>query len=177
MSRLLPLTARVSQEDIEFLATIDVDGARSTGDKVRHIIAEARLRREVQKDFDSAYRMIRDLIDPSAKSVRNAENRCGAHSELTARIIQWLPDIMAYLVSSEIEVESSDDGGSKTSLAALEKGLAKKVFLLLESVLRMGITDKSACYDESIISNSIGSISELCKIVLDKQQYPGGVKK
>jgi len=163
MSRLLPLTARISQDDLEFLSKIDVEGARSTGDKVRHIIGEARQRREGQADYNSAFRMLKDMLEPTSNHIRLSENLTGRHSEVIDKLLGWLPDIMAYIISSEVKPDDKDGGNE--GLEALEKGLAKKVFLLLESVLRMGVTSSSSCYNESIISENLEPLLQLCSII------------
>lgn len=175
MSRLLPLTARISQDDLEFLSKINVEGARSTGDKVRHIIGEARQRREGQADYNSAFRMLKDMLDPTSNNIRLSENMTGRHSELLDKLLGWLPDIMAYIISSEVKPEDKD--GKKGRLEALEKGLAKKVFLLLESVLRMGITSRSSCYNESIISENLEPLLQLCSIIETSRKNNLGGKK
>jgi len=175
MSRLLPLTARISPDDLEFLSKIDVEGARSTGDKVRHIIGEARQRREGQADYNSAFRMLKDMLESTSNNIRLSENKTGSHSELLDKLLGWLPDIMAYLISWEVNPNHKDGGGK--GLEELEKGLAKKVFLLLESVLRMGVTSSSSCYNETIISENMEPLLQLCSIIeTSRKNNLGGSK-
>ena len=101
---------------------------------------------------------------PVVEKIREAELENHMHSELITRCVEWLPDTLAYVVSS-----APRSIGEKTSeqLDHLERGIADRVFRLMESVLQMGITQRCPCYDAGAIAQRVDPILELTQVIKD----------
>lgn len=159
--KMVPLSVRVTPADAEFIAGLQIDGATTPSDKLRAIIAEERQRREGSEDYALAVALIRDLMQPALRRLRAAEGDANVHSELVARLGEWLPDICGYLVA-EAPAPADDDG----DLRAFEAGLADRVFSLVDSVLRLAVTRRCRGYDPELIADHIGPTLELAELLL-----------
>lgn len=161
-SKMVPISTRISQDDVEFISQLKVSGASTPSDKVRAIIADAKRRAEGLQDYRSAFQMMQELFQPVREHIREAELETGKHSELVTRLIEWLPDMTAYLLST---LARSDHDIDEQDLLALEEGLTDRVFRLLESVMQMGITQRCPCYDPALLSKNIDPILELASVI------------
>lgn len=160
----IQLSTRVTDEDAAFLARLEIEGAETPSDKIRALIAEARRRHEGRRDYRTALHRVSDLLGPVEADVRAAEHVTQAHSELVRMVSDWLTETFAFLVSQGQE----EAGGAKKSAALLEateRGIADRVFRLIESVLRLGVTGEAPCYDKSTISERLGPVLELLEVI------------
>jgi len=161
-SKMVPISTRISQEDVEFISQLKVSGATTPSDKVRAIIAEAKRRSEGMEDYRSAFKMMQELFQPVREYIREAELETGKHSELVTRLIEWLPDMTAYLLSTFTRSEHDID---EQDLIDLESGLADRIFRMIESVMQMGVTQRCPCYNPSAINQEIDPILELANVI------------
>ncbi|MCI0507301.1 MAG: hypothetical protein L0Z73_14490 [Gammaproteobacteria bacterium] len=161
-SKMVPISIRISQADVEFISQLKVTGAATPSDKVRAIIAEAKRRSEGMEDYRSAFQMMQELFQPVREHIRAAELDMSQHSELVTRLIEWLPDMSAYLLSTF--ARSEQDIGEQ-DLLDLEKGVTDRIFRLIESVMQMGVTRKCPCYDPTAVSQHIRPVLELANAI------------
>ena len=161
-SKMVPISTRISQEDVEFISQLKVTGATTPSDKIRAIIAEAKRRSEGMEDYRSAFKMMQEFFQPVREHIREAEMATSTHSELVTRLLEWLPDMTAYLLStftrSELDIDDKD-------LLDLESGVTDRIFRLIESVMQMGVTQRCPCYNPSAINHQIGPILELANVI------------
>ena len=161
-SKTVPISARISHEDAEFISQLKINGATTPSDKLRAIISDAKRQRLRTQDYRGSFQMIQELLVPVIEVVRQAELENHEHSELITRSVEWLPDTLAFIVSS---APQSLGNNSAEKLHNLEKGLADRVFRLIESVLQMGITKRSPCYDADTIAQRVEPILELAQVI------------
>ena len=161
-AKMVAISARILHEDAEFISSLDIEGAVTPSDKLRAIVADARRRRSGMRDYRSAVEEVQDLLAQTSNQVRQIELDQRTHSELVKRVIEWLPDTMAFLVSSSAPLSG---GEAIAELANLEDGLADRVFRLMESVLQLGVTRRSACYRSSLITERVEPILELADVI------------
>ncbi|NNF61554.1 MAG: hypothetical protein HKN06_09540, partial [Gammaproteobacteria bacterium] len=129
--------------------------------KLRALIADARRRQHGTEEYPAALKLAQESVAPTLRIIRNSEREAGMHSELLSRLGEWLPDCMAYLVAAN---------GAATDLEAdalreIERGLAEKVFVLIQSILQMGVTRRSACYDPVLISERLDPVMDLADVI------------
>ena len=158
----IPISARVSHEDAEFISQLQINGATTPSDKLRAIIAEARRQRSRTRDYRGCFQTIQELLMPVVETIRQVELDNHEHSELITRSVEWLPDALAYIVSSA--PQTSDDNSAE-KIHRLEQGLADRVFGLIESVLQMGVTKRCPCYDTDTIAQRVEPILELAQVI------------
>ena len=160
----VPMSFRLSEDDADFLARLEIAGATTPSDKLRAVINETRRRMDGVEDFSDCAELFRDLLAPTARRVREANKKTGLRSELIERLDDWLPETAAYFVTT-----LSQEGIDKRKLSDFEAGLADRVVAFLEGFLRMGVTSQAPCYDPTLVISRLRNVLELAKIA-EKQQ-------
>jgi len=161
-AKTVTISARIPIEDAEFISQLQVNGATTPSDKLRAIIDEARRRQLGKQDYRGCMIMMQDLIAPVSTHTREQEHIRHVHSELVTRVLDWLPDTMAFVVAS---VNSKDIEPDADVLKDLEDGITDRVFRLMESVLQMGITQRCPCYNRQAIQERMGPILDLTQVI------------
>ncbi|NKB60099.1 MAG: hypothetical protein GKS00_27625 [Alphaproteobacteria bacterium] len=156
------LSVRLSPEEAAFLATYKSEGATTLSEKLRAIISEARQRRAGSESYAECLGFTEELLAPSMHRLREAESAEGMHSELLLNFVHWLPDIVA---TSMVNVPEAADADAAERLEKLEAAIAKRIFVLIEQVLRLGVTGESPCYDPAIIAQRMPAIIKLNDII------------
>ncbi|MCB0346342.1 MAG: hypothetical protein KDD66_14580 [Bdellovibrionales bacterium] len=166
-TKTIPLSVRVSEEDAEFIATLEVVGAKTPSEKLRTIISEARRRAVGKYDYGNCLAIAKEMVAPIVSQIRETEHATQTHSEFLAQVGEWMPDMLAYLMTTLDERTEEND---ESSLSKFEKGVADRVFTLIENVLRLGVTSQSRCYDANLISNRLQNVVDLVSLISQRQQ-------
>ena len=161
-TKAVAISARIPQEDAVFISQLKINDAKTPSDKLRAIIAEARRRQENQQDYRGCMTMIQDMITPVGARARELELEQGRHSELVSRVLEWLPDTMAFIMAAGGVMEGEQTG---QQLNTLENGIADRVFRLMESVLQMGVTQRCPCYDVQAIQARVEPVLDLMRVI------------
>lgn len=165
MSKSVTISARVSEEDAEFISQLKIDGAITPSDKVRAIIADTRRQTESRQDYPGCMAIMQSFVGPAGSRLRELEAEHRIHSELITRTLDWLPDAMAFAVTS-----GTVERNATSQLEALESGLADRIFRLMESVLQMGVTPRCSCYDSGAIRARVEPILDLVRVINTTRQ-------
>ena len=160
MSKTVPISVRVSHEDAEFIANLKIGNAVTPSDKVRSIIREARDRNDNIVNYEGWLKISRDSLDGLIQKIKTMELKQTQHSELISLFNDWIVESFAYAASAKHEI---DEG--KVELSQFEAGISERVFRLLESMARMGVTSSAPCYDPEIISKGLAPVLELINII------------
>lgn len=158
MGKTVQVSARISQEDAAFLASLQISGAHTPSDKLRAIITEARHRQAGQESYRDCVRMVDNLLEPTRLVIGESELRHKMHSDLIPRVLDWLPDMLGLVVASRAELSEDE---SIESMVALETAIADRVFRLMESVLQMGVTQRCPCYRDNAIRERVEPVKDL----------------
>lgn len=161
-AKTVTLSARISHEDAEFISRLDIDGAKTPSDKLRHIITEARRRHEGSQDYRGSMHTVGDMLSTVNTLIREQELEHHVHSELVTRILDWLPDTMAFIMASEASLNKQ---AAPKQLLEIESGINERIFRLFESVLQLGITEYCPCYNNRAIQERVKPILELVQII------------
>ncbi|RED53961.1 hypothetical protein DFP90_101760 [Aestuariispira insulae] len=182
-NKMIPLSVRITEDDAAFLATLSYDGAASLSEKTRALIAEARRRRENQGHLDEALRVLEDIHSAQDSRRREVERQEEAHSELLSQFSRWLMDThILFLEGAEAAGQSKSkerEGGKEAkgsrpsskkavrheSIIAYERRMADQIFLLMDLVMRQGLTENSRNYDPKVISSRMVEILELSRLL------------
>ena len=165
-SKQVTISARISQDDAEFISQLTIDDAKTPSDKLRAIIAEAKLRSNRNQDYAGNLQLVQELVQPFLRKIRKVEVENQIHSELIIRLSEWIPDALAFLLSSTSE---KDDQTITEALIQIEHGVAERLMRLMESVLQLAITERCSCYDPEIMQVKIDPVLELSQIILSKK--------
>lgn len=159
-TKTVPISIRVSQEDAEFIANLNVEGAITPSDKIRNIIKEAREVKEQVVTYEGCLKIAQNTLKELVQKIKINELEQKQYSELINIFNDWITEAFAYLASVKNELNEQ-----KISLSHLEEGIAERVFRLFEIVTRMGVTAKAPCYDKSIIIKGFTPMLELIDII------------
>jgi hypothetical protein len=154
------LSARIPLEDIEWLAGLDLQGAVSPSDKLRALIAQMRRQFEGTLDYERSLSWLRDLVAPFVTAIRAVEHSNRMHSEVLTLTAEWLPQIMAILLS-----ERALGKDAKKRAIDVEEMVVQRCFQLLASIMRLAVTREAACYSPAVIEKHVGGVLEIAEIV------------
>ena len=160
-NKSIPFSVRLSPVDAEFVASLNITGAVTPSDKIRHIISEARLRKEAGQDFNQNLKSIQGDLRPSIDRLRELEREKEQESELLHFMSDWLCEIQAEFVTGP----NSVDG-----LEKFEARIAQHIFKLTEHSLRLAITNNARCFDPVLMKNGTKRIVELAHIINSHHQ-------
>lgn len=146
------VTLRLDEDDLTYLAQLEVPGATNLSEKIRVLLTDARAQRAGLGDYGAAYDFTRRLFDGPDRSLRDAEVQASVRSELLARVLTWLPDAAAYLLSGAGAPGATRTGVDVRRLHDLEKGLGERVIALVDSVLQMAHAGFPGCYDPASLT-------------------------
>ncbi|MEM6638985.1 MAG: hypothetical protein AAF610_03700 [Pseudomonadota bacterium] len=155
------LSARLPADDADFLKHWEVEGAETPSEKLRRVVHDARDRETATHDYKSALRMATTLFGPALEHIRAGELEQGQHSELIAKLGEWLPEIVAYVYSAQALSAHEGDAG----LRRLEGGIAMRVTTLMRAVLQMAITDEAPLYDPSVLDERLSGVLDTARVV------------
>ncbi|MEX0886492.1 MAG: hypothetical protein WD009_08650 [Phycisphaeraceae bacterium] len=171
--KTVAMSVRVPEDDAAFIAGLEVPGAVTPSDKLRAIIAEARLRQEGPGDFRRALALSEQLLRPARQHLRDAEYRLRVHSDLVAAVEDWLPEALATAMTGPLRHDASGpDENDDPALLELERALADRVFGLIEAVLRLGVTPQCRCYDPQTIARRLQPVLELARVIETMRDEP-----
>jgi len=170
MPKTIPMSVRVSVEDASFLAGLQIEGAVTPSEKMRALIARERRRQEGAWAYTTRLALLQEMVAPVLQRVLEAENDHQVHSELVRFMGEWLPEALAWMLTSEglDEGEGARDGRpdlERAELERLERGLLDRSFSLLETILRYGVTEQAPCYNLGAVSSRLGPALELAQVI------------
>lgn len=161
MSKTIPLSVRISQDDASFLAKVTLPGAVTPSEKVRALIAQARERQQSEKNPAEAASLLSSLFEARRVEIHRLEEKAAVHSELIAQLGAWLPRFLALFMNTPL----SRDPETLEALRRLERGVVREVMSLMEGALRLAVTREEPCYDPHVISTQSGVVKELIDLV------------
>lgn len=165
----VPLSVRLSQEDAAFIAGLSIQGAVTPSEKIRALIREARQKQAGTGSYTESLNFYQNLLAPTLEREREVEATRAMHSELLIQFSYWLPEVLAYVTANVPKMTEED---VVERLTTLEQGVADRIFQLFQQVLRLAVTGRSPCYDETVIASRVGPIlelNELLKISMSKK--------
>jgi hypothetical protein len=165
--KTIQLSVRISEADAEFLADLEVAGAQTPSEKLRHLIAEARARRDQGRSYEAALGLVRDLLEPVAQTLRARELVTRQRSEMISDTLYWLPDLVAFLIAGPGATGVNADG---RELVEFEAGVAHRIFRFTDAMLRLAVTSKAPCYNPDVVATHMGGTLELAKLVLEQSR-------
>ena len=164
-AQMQTISARIPAEDLEWLSALELPGAVTPSDKLRMLIAQMRRQHEGSLDYAACLAWLRDLLNPFVLGIRAMEHRQRVHSEAIDAIAQWIPQIMALLLS---EAPPAEDGA--TWARDVEEALVQRCFRLAIALLRLGVTPGAECYDAEVIDKQLPRVLELAELIAEHRE-------
>ncbi|OSI10108.1 hypothetical protein [Neisseria zoodegmatis] len=162
-SNRIPLSVRISQEDADFIAGLNLEGANTPSEKIREILKQARLMNAQQQDYGAALNQAEQFFQTAKHEVLHAEKQLGVHSPILARVFELLPDLSATLASDLPEEADLD------SLKKYEQEIMRRVVRLADSILQLAVTGRGAAYDDAVLAELENTL-KLARIVWQRYE-------
>lgn len=159
-SQMQTLSARVPSEDLEWLASLNIPGAVSPSDKLRTLIGQMRRQHEGTIDYAAGLAWLRELLAPFVTAMRALEHQHRTHSEALSLAAEWLPQLMATLLSARPAGRDARDRAVET-----EDIVVQRCMQFLTSLLRLAITQQAACYNPAVVDKHLPQVLEVAEIV------------
>jgi hypothetical protein len=163
--KMQTLSVRIPTEDIEWLAGLDMQGAVSPSDKLRALISQMRRQHEGTLDYERGLTWVRDLVAPFVTAIRAAEHQNRMHSDALTLVAEWVPQIMAMLLS-----ERSLDRTDAARAIDIEALLVQRCFELLAALMRIAVTRNAGCYSTAAFERQLPTILELADVVTQSRK-------
>lgn len=160
MAAMQTVSVRIPSEDLEWLATLNLQGATTPSDKVRALVSQIRRQQEGASDYAASLAWMRDLLTPFVTRIGANEHRQSNHSEIIRLLAEWTPQTMALLIA--------DNGpGSQAQQRAiqLEDRLVARIIQLVTATLRLAVTQTADCYDPKVLEKHLPQVIELVGVI------------
>lgn len=154
----IPVSVRISQEDTDFIANLNIEGANTPSEKIRELLKQARLSHTQTHDYGSALGAMEQFFQPAKHNVLHAEKEHGVHSHILARLFELLPDLAATLASD------LPDNADLEMLEKYELEMMRRIVRLADSILQLAVTGKGAAYNDKVL-DELENTLKLAKIV------------
>ncbi|HEY0634949.1 MAG TPA: hypothetical protein VGE00_06170 [Gammaproteobacteria bacterium] len=161
----VPISVRISQEEAETLARLRIPGATTPSEKLRALITEAHHREQGPADYSDAIAQVQQWLAPLFQTVQLAESQ-GQHSDILAVLREWLPDFLAYARLAG----HGDAALTREELRTLERGIADRLFRLMERLFQLALISRCHCYDPELITKRMELIRQLATIITLQQE-------
>jgi len=163
MPKSIPISVRLSDDDIAFLARYEVQGARTPSDKMREILRLAREREEGAQDVAACEELLRTMARPAEKGLRQLQREAGIRSDLVMKLYERLPEMLAELVAS-----APGPKQDAQDLVRFEADLSAELFSLVEEIFDLGLTKPSRTYDPELMDKRLEPILEISRLLEQK---------
>ena len=160
MPKSIPISVRLSDGDVAFLAEYEVQGARTPSDKLREILKAAREQEEGGRDVAACEELLRQMARPAERRLRKLQRETGLRSDLVMKLYERLPEMLAELVAAAPEVD-----GKPGDLSRFEDRLSAELFSLVEEVFDLGLTSQSRTYDPDLMARRLEPVLEIAELL------------
>lgn len=167
-TKSIPLSVRIAHEDAEFIASLEIEGAKTPSDKVRAIITNARLRQQQGDSYALSLSSNQEMLAAAQQRCKELEHRYQMHSELPSRLFDWLPETFAFLATT---LQTTTDKNGDEVLRQLETGLMRRTATLMQSVLQLAITQRCPCYDEELMEKQLQQVLEIARVIMNNKSH------
>lgn len=164
-SKTVPLSVRISDEDAEFLARLDIGDAHTPSEKMRALLASERRLRAGPRDAGEASEMLSDLMRPARRRLRDAEREGAVRSEALEKLYDRLPELAA------LALAGPQTGESGAVLVDFEARMLEQAFSLFEDLMRMGLLSEPRCHAPDALKSRLATVAELADLVKIKHNF------
>lgn len=156
-----PLSVRLADEDVAFLARLEIDGAITASDKVRALIRQARERSEETGSFAQALAFSHDQLAPAVRRVRLLEQEGQVHSEVEIGLLAMAEEYLALALAAP----RPGEGQPGEALIAHEAKLVDCATRMTGLLLRWGVTSVAPAYDAAVVTRHLRSLIDLMTLI------------
>lgn len=134
-SKTVPFSARISQDDAEFISSLEYEGAVTPSDKLRALLAETRRRNANQVDFSHNLAQMQEWLAPMKRRLLVRQDQLQIHTEIANRLLDVLPELLARVQT----LSARADQCGQRELRQAEQQLLHLVLRLNELLLPLAL--------------------------------------
>ncbi|MDF3832812.1 hypothetical protein P3W85_07615 [Cupriavidus basilensis] len=154
------VSVRIPEEDLAWLARIQLPGASSPSDKIRALLADARRRADGSSDYIGCVSLLREQVRPLLEAAQILEQDHQQHSEIVLMFAMQLPELMASLIAG---VPAGDQAAARAR--ELEARLTARAMRMLLGLLRLAVTQRTPAYDPTVLDAYVPEVLELATLI------------
>lgn len=139
----IPLSVRIDQEDADFIAALQIEGAATPSEKIRELLKQARLSHTQQHDYAYVLDNMERFLHNAKHQILYSEKELGIHSAILARLFELLPDLVATAADISPEID-------RHALKQHEHHVMQRIARLTEAILQLAVTGQSSAYDAAV---------------------------
>ncbi len=157
--KTIPLSVRITHEDAEFIAKLDIDGAKTPSDKIRAILKDKRNSDLSGNDYSEVLTNIENYLLPISRQIKQVQHDENTYSQVIEPIRDSIADLLAYFISSGKNVENILD------CQEFENELMERVSRLFERTIHLGIIQSTNNTRKNIFRNKLNSYIQLLRLL------------
>ncbi len=157
--KTIPLSVRISHEDAEFIANLDIEGAKTPSDKIRAIIKEKRKSDLSGSDYSEVLTNIENYLLPISRQIKQVQHDENTYSQVIEPIRDSIAEILAYFISSGRNVENI------LSCQEFENELMERVSRLFERTIHLGVIQSTNTTRKNIFRNKLNTYIQLLRLL------------
>ena len=163
------VTVRLSPEEQQILASIEVTDATTISDKIRRLVQDAGRRRSAQADYSAALGLAQDWVGHTTNNVILKEREQGVHSQFLERFGSWLPVALSTYISHAEGIVQAAESNDTAMLQGLEDDLVDQSFRLVETLLQMGLLEDRGCYSTEAFDRNLSNSLSLAVALQERK--------
>lgn len=156
-----PLSVRLADDDVAFLAKLEIDGAITASDKIRALIRQARESSDDVGSFAGALTLSHDQLAPALRRVRLLEEEGHVHSEVEIGLLAMAEEYFALALAAP----RPGQGQPAEALIAHEAKLVDCATRMTGLLLRWGVTSAAPAYDAAVVTRHLRSLIDLMTLI------------
>ncbi|MEM8839180.1 MAG: hypothetical protein AAGE89_13880 [Pseudomonadota bacterium] len=162
------LSVRVDDDDAAFLASMQIDGARTPSEKLRALLRIEQRRQKGTRDAEEATEMFRDSLRPTRRRIRKMEAETEMRSDFLKKVYDHLPEVAGAALAGPNEEDREKSG----QLRALEKSAIDEVFDFMQDIIELGLSPKNRVYETDYFLERVEILFRYGELIdLSKKQY------
>ena len=154
------VSVRVPKEDLDWLNELAIAGLNTPSDKIRYLIAQAKVKNESAQDYLSSVTLLQEDLRVFNDAICHLEHESQQHSELLESLSIKLPEILAMMISGFADGDCSFERAKE-----VEQQVAVKLGQVMMSLLRLGLVSQSGTYNKGMLDNFFPEVKELVQLL------------
>lgn len=165
----VPISVRITQAESETLARLHLAGATTPSEKLRALIVEAGKHDKGPRDYPEALAHAQQMLAPVFEIIHRSEGNTEQYSEVLAMLREWLPDLLAFTRLTTQHTDNASNSLDREQMLALERGVAERMFRLMERIFQLGIISRCRCYDPELINKHMDLTRQWAEVITQQQ--------
>jgi hypothetical protein len=151
------VSGRIPDDLYRWFASLKIEGAVTSSDKLRLLLAQLKRQYEGSLDYVSALSWFRDVTTPLRLSLGKLERDEALHSDVISSLVEHVCALAATLVSSQ--------PSSRQEAAELEEAVVRRAFAMTEALLRQAVTPEASAIEPKVVLRHCAQTIQLAKLV------------